>query len=358
MKGNGYTLITGGAGFIGSNLADAHLRNGEGVVLLDNLSRPGVVRNAEWLKRRYNGAARLEVGDVGDADLVKRLVSGADRVFHLAAQVAVTTSLEDPADDLRTNLVGTFNILEAARKLDRPPAILFTSTNKVYGALDGVGVEHDRDRYVFAGGREGVGEDTPLDFHSPYGCSKGAADQYVHDYARIFDIPTVVLRMSCIFGHRQWGTEDQGWVAHFARAILAGDPITIYGDGHQVRDILWVEDLVRVMRSALDRSHEVAGEVFNVGGGPSNAVSVREVVDRLSRITGRDVPVRMAGWRPGDQRVYISDTRKIRERLDWRPRVGVDEGLGRLVQWLESAEAADLPRPAAVRRASRLKAVS
>ncbi len=358
MNGKGYTLITGGAGFIGSNLADAHLRDGEDVVLLDNLSRPGVVRNAEWLKRRYDGAARLEVGDVGDSDLVERLVRGARRVFHLAAQVAVTTSLEDPVEDFRTNLGGTFNILEAARKMERPPAILFTSTNKVYGALEGFGVEHDGDRYIFAGGRKGVGEDAPLDFHSPYGCSKGAADQYVRDYARIYDVPTVVFRMSCIFGHRQWGTEDQGWVAHFARAILGDEPITIYGDGDQVRDVLWVGDLVRAMRSALDRADTTAGEIFNVGGGPRNAVSVREVVDRLGQITGRQVPLRTAAWRPGDQRVYVSDTHKIRNRLGWRPRVSVNEGLERLVAWLESSEASDAPRAPALRRTGRLKAVS
>lgn len=345
----GYTLITGGAGFIGSNLADALLADGEEVVLLDNLSRPGVVRNAEWLTRRYDGAARLEVGDVADAELVGRLVRGARRVYHLAAQVAVTTSLEDPVADLRTNLVGTFNLLEAARKMDRPPAILFTSTNKVYGALEQVGVDHAGDQYVFADGRDGIDESTPLDFHSPYGCSKGAADQYVRDYARIFGVPGVVFRMSCIYGRRQWGTEDQGWVAHFGRAILAGEPITIFGDGDQVRDILWVGDLVRAMRAALDRSDETAGEIFNIGGGPGNAVSVRQVVDRLQAITGREVPLALDDWRPGDQRVYVTDTGRLERRLGWRPQVDVDEGLGRLVAWLEEARSdRGRPRPAAM----------
>lgn len=333
----GYTLITGGAGFIGSNLADALLRDGREVVLLDNLSRPGVMRNAEWLKRRYDGAVRLEVGDVTDQPLVDRLVGGAADIYHLAAQVAVTTSMTDPREDLTTNLLGTFNLLDAARQRPRPPAFLFTSTNKIYGTLDGVGVGRDGARYVFSDGREGIDETAPLDFHSPYGCSKGAADQYVRDYARIFGVPTVVFRMSCIYGRRQWGTEDQGWVAHFGRSILAGEPVTIYGDGLQVRDILWVDDLIAAMRAAMADAAASAGRIFNVGGGPERAVSVRSVVDRLMEITGREVPVRMAEWRAGDQRIYVSDTSRIRECLGWTPRVGVDEGLDRLVAWLEEA---------------------
>ena len=304
----GYSLITGGAGFIGSNLADALLRDGKEVVLLDNLSRPGVMRNAEWLKRRHDGSVRLEVGDVTDADLVDELVEGASEIYHLAAQVAVTTSLEDPRADLTTNLIGTFNLLDAARQRSRPPSFLFTSTNKIYGALDDVGVERSGSRYVFADGREGIDETAPMDFYSPYGCSKGAADQYVRDYARIFDVPTVVFRMSCIYGRRQWGTEDQGWVAHFGRAILAGDPITIYGDGRQVRDILWIDDLVAAMRAAMRNTDDSAGQIFNVGGGPQRAVSVRDVAEHLMDLTGREVPIHMADWRAGDQRIYVSDT--------------------------------------------------
>lgn len=334
----GYTLITGGAGFIGSNLADALLRDGRKVVLLDNLSRPGVMRNADWLKRRYDGAVRLEVGDVTDAPLVDRLVEGASEIYHLAAQVAVTTSMEDPRHDLTTNLIGTFNLLDAARQRAKPPAFLFTSTNKIYGSLDGVRVERDGGRYVFADGRPGIDEAVPMDFHSPYGCSKGAADQYVRDYARIFDVPTVVFRMSCIYGRRQWGTEDQGWVAHFGRAILEGEPITIYGDGRQVRDILWIDDLVAAMRSAMSDPEAMSGRIFNVGGGPDRAVSVRAVADRLMEITGREVPVRMADWRAGDQRIYVTDTSSIQRALGWRPRVGVTDGLDRLVQWLQEAD--------------------
>ncbi len=280
----------------------------------------------------------MEVGSVADAARVRPLVQGAERVYHLAAQVAVTTSLSDPALDLSTNLQGTFNVLEAARAMAAPPPILFTSTNKVYGGLEHVAVEHAGDRYRYADGRSGVAETAPLDFHSPYGCSKGAADQYTRDYARIYGLSTVVFRMSCIYGTRQFGTEDQGWVAHFARSLLCGQPITVYGDGDQVRDLLWVDDLVRAMRAALDRIDDTRGEVFNVGGGEANAVSVRQVIDRLMEITGRRVPIRMADWRPGDQRIYVSDTVRIERVLGWRPTTSWPDGLEQLVEWLRGAD--------------------
>ncbi len=343
MRERAYTLITGGAGFIGSNLADALLRDGDEVVILDNLSRDGVDSNVRWLLDEHGGKVRVEVGDVTDARKVAALVSGARRVYHLAAQVAVTTSLEDPLQDLQTNLIGTFNVLEAARALSRPPAILFTSTNKVYGGLDDVRIERAGEAYQYADGRLGIAENSPLDFHSPYGCSKGAADQYVRDYARIFGIPTVVFRMSCVYGSRQFGTEDQGWVAHFARAVLNGDPITVYGDGCQVRDILWVGDLVRGMRTAIDRAKETPGAVYNIGGGKQNAVSVRQVIDRLMEMTGSVVPIELAPWRPGDQRIYVSDTSRAAAELGWSAVTGCDEGLRRLVEWLEeSAETLSL----------------
>jgi CDP-paratose 2-epimerase len=276
--------------------------------------------------------------DVRDRTAIAPLVRQAGTVYHLAAQVAVTTSLQDPALDLETNVLGTFNVLEAARAAPEPPAVLFTSTNKVYGGMEAVEVALADGRYGYADGRRGVGEDTPLDFHSPYGCSKGAADQYVHDYARIFGVPTVVFRMSCVYGRRQFGTEDQGWVAHFGRALLRGDPITLYGDGRQVRDILWIDDLVEAMRLATGRIGEVSGSVFNVGGGPENAVSVGGVIERLREITGRDVPVVSADWRPGDQRVYVSDTTRIGGALGWSPRTGWRAGLERLTAWLEELE--------------------
>ena len=339
MKGEGdYTLITGGAGFVGSNLADALLSAGERVIVADNFSRAGVAQNAAWLRARHGERVRVETVDVCDAPRVAALVRQSRRVFHLAAQVAVTTSLDDPRHDLQTNVVGTFNVLEAARAMREPPAVLFTSTNKVYGGMEEVAVELADGRYRYGDGRRGVSEAAPLDFHSPYGCSKGAADSYVRDYARIYGLPTVVFRMSCIFGTRQFGTEDQGWVAHFARSILAGLPVTVYGDGHQVRDILWIDDLVELMRRAMDRIDAVSSEVFNVGGGAENAVSVLGVIERLQEITGCQVPVARDGWRPGDQKVYVSDTARAERLLEWKPTTPWRAGLERLVEWLEEAD--------------------
>ena len=345
-------LITGGAGFVGSNLADALLSDGERVVVADNLSRAGVIRNAEWLRDRHGKRCRIELADVRDRKQMRALVAEAGQVFHLAAQVAVTTSVEDPAADLETNLLGTFHILEAARSLPSPPPILFTSTNKVYGGLDDAPVQLQGEAYGYRDQRAGIDEEHPLDFHSPYGCSKGAADQYVRDYARIFGLQTVVFRMSCIYGTRQFGTEDQGWVAHFARALLAGEPVTIYGDGYQVRDILWIEDLVAAMRTAMQRIDGVSGRIFNIGGGMDNAVSVRSVIDRLMQIAEVEVPVRMSEWRPGDQRVYVSDTSLATQWLDWRPTTPWEQGLEQLVAWLRDADLAVPVEPALVPVAS------
>jgi CDP-paratose 2-epimerase len=337
-------LITGGAGFIGSNLADALMRDGERVIIADNFSRDGVRSNVAWLQSRHPDLLRVEQLDVADADGVRALVRQSRQVFHLAAQVAVTTSLVDPALDLRTNVIGTFNVLEAVRTMPDPPAVLFTSTNKVYGGMDEVPVARSRGAYRYGDGRSGISEAQPLDFHSPYGCSKGAADQYVHDYARIFGLPTVVFRMSCIYGTRQFGTEDQGWVAHFARAIRRRQPLTIFGDGYQVRDILWVEDLVRAMRLAMGRMDSIAGEVFNIGGGAGNAVSVRTVIQRLQEIIGVETPSVFADWRPGDQKIYVSDTSRAEALLGWRPEVGWQSGLERLAAWLEEG-ALDVEAP-------------
>jgi CDP-paratose 2-epimerase len=339
MSARSYTLVTGGAGFIGSNLADALLADGEPVVVLDNLSRPGVERNARWLRERHPRLLRVERGDVRDRGRVAPLVAGARRVVHLAAQVAVTTSVEDPALDLETNLLGTFHVLEAARSRTDPPPVLFASTNKVYGSLPSAPAQRENGSWRYADGRAGIDETAPLDFHSPYGCSKGAADQYVHDYGRIYGLPTVVFRLSCVYGPRQFGTEDQGWVAHFARRVVAGRPVTIYGDGCQVRDVLYVADLVRAVRTALDRIDATAGRVFNLGGGAANAVSVRAVLDRLMELAGRCVPVEHGPWRPGDQMIYVSDAGRARRTFGWAPVVGWERGLERLLVWLREAEA-------------------
>lgn len=328
-------VITGGAGFIGSNLADTLLRQGRRVVIYDDLSRVGTERNLRWLRRRHPEHLVVERGDVRDASHLRRVVASADTVYHLAAQVAVTSSVDDPAHDFSVNALGTLNVLEAARALDDPPVILFTSTNKVYGDLSGVDVVKGRQRYQFADGYVGVGEEQSLSFHSPYGCSKGAADQYVSDFARIYGLPTVVLRMSCIYGPRQFGNEDQGWIAHFIIAALGGRPITVFGDGRQVRDILYIDDLIDAMDRAVHAARSTPGRVYNVGGGARNAVSLLEVFELLEALLEHPIERRYAPWRPGDQRVYVSDIERIGRELEWRPRVTKEEGVRRLVTWMK-----------------------
>lgn len=332
-----HALITGGAGFIGSNLADALAAEGWVVWIFDLLARPGVERNLAWLQERHGGRIRFVRGDIRDFPAVAEVVRQAEVIFHLAAQVAVTTSLIDPRTDFEINALGTLNVLEAARQARHRPIILYTSTNKVYGAMEDVPVVEEATRYRYADRPFGIDERQPLDFHSPYGCSKGAADQYVRDYARIYGLPTVVFRMSCIYGPRQFGTEDQGWVAHFVISAMAGRPITIYGDGKQVRDLLFVTDLIAAMRAAVERIDRTAGQVYNIGGGPENTLSIwHEFAPLLSEILDRPMePPTFGPWRPGDQKVYISDIRKAMQDLDWQPRVGVREGLTRLVEWVQ-----------------------
>jgi len=260
-------------------------------------------------------------------------------VFHLAAQVAVTTSLDEPVHDAAVNLEGTINMLEAARACRRPPKLLFTSTNKVYGALDDVRIEDVDGRYAPADDRlrtHGISEARPLQFCSPYGCSKGGADQYVIDYAKSFGLRTIVFRMSCIYGQHQQGNEDQGWVAHFAKQALAGQSITVYGDGRQVRDILFVDDLVDAMLDATARMDDLSGRAFNIGGGPSNSVSLLEVLDRIAGLTHRPPQITYDDPRIGDQRWFVSDTRRFEEATGWRPKVGVADGVARLVNWLHA----------------------
>ena len=350
----GPVLITGGAGFVGCNLAHALLNAGRAVRVLDDLSRPGVEKNLRWLRETHGDGLTFREADVRDAAAVAGAVRGCGRVYHLAAQVAVTTSLTGPVADFETNARGTLNVLEAVRGeggRGRTVPLLFTSTNKVYGDLGGVATVRDGDRRRPADAAlaaEGVNEGRPLDFRSPYGCSKGAADQYVLDYARSFGLPAAVFRMSCVYGPRQFGTEDQGWVAHFARAALRGEGVAFYGDGRQVRDLLHVSDLVRALTAALDEPGRVAGRAFNVGGGPANAASLREVVAALRGLTGAGVPVAAGPWRAGDQRWYVSDTRALRAALGWSPRVRWRAGLADLCDWL--AEHAGAARAAGPRR--------
>lgn len=346
-----HTVITGGAGFIGTNLAHRLLERGESVVVLDNLSRPGVERNIRWLREIHGDRVRLELGDVRDPYLVRDVVVRARRVFHFAAQVAVTLSLRDPLHDFEVNGRGTMNLLEALRRSSDPPSLVFTSTNKVYGALPDVDLRLSGKRYEPCDPHlraHGVGEDRPLDFHSPYGCSKGLADQYIVDYARTFDLPATVFRMSCIYGPRQFGNEEQGWVAHFLSQAMRGLPLTIYGDGKQVRDVLFVDDLVEAFLLASDKIESVAGEAFNVGGGPDHTLSLLELVDAIESMIGQRPTCSFDDWRPGDQRYYVSDYRKLQKATGWRPVVSVDEGLERLSRWLHELGGASK----AARRAS------
>jgi CDP-paratose 2-epimerase len=353
-------LITGGCGFIGTNLADRVLAGGREVLLYDNLSRPGVERNLRWLRQTHGDLVRVEAADVRDPYVLRAAVGRASAVFHFAAQVAVTTSLTNAVHDFDVNARGTLNLLEALRAQDDPPPLVFTSTNKVYGGLPDVrlrlntsngpngangsnGPNGGASRYEPADDAiraHGIGEDRPLDFHSPYGCSKGAADQYVIDYARTFGLPAAVFRMSCIYGPHQFGTEDQGWVAHFLIRALQGQPITVYGDGLQVRDVLFVDDLVDAFLLAQAAMPRVTGQAFNIGGGPGNTLSLAELLDLIARLHGRRPAVLGGAWRPGDQRYYVSDHRKMTAATGWAPRVGVDRGVRRLYEWLRETQPA------------------
>ncbi len=336
------TLITGGAGFVGTNLADRLLRSGRSVVILDDLSRPGVSDNLSWLEDTHPRRLEVHVADVRDAAALRRALVDVDQVFHLAAQVAVTTSVAEPTEDFGVNLVGTLTLLEELRRMEKPARLLFTSTNKVYGDLDDVKVQLRGSRYEprhrdYA--LRGIGEDRPLQFCSPYGCSKGGADQYVLDYAKTYDLPTVVLRMSCIYGPHQCGNEDQGWVAHFLMQAMAGAPITLYGDGCQVRDVLFVDDLLDAMSLAMAGMDRLRGQAFNMGGGPASTVSLLELVDLIADLEGRPPEVSFGPWRVGDQRWYVSDTRRFTGATGWRPRVDARQGVEALHGWLRKSRA-------------------
>ena len=331
-----YTLITGGAGFIGSNVADRLMREGRDVIVYDNLSRRGVSANIEWLASNHGSHLQVETGDIRDVTRMHSLARHAREVFHFAAQVAVTTSFEDPREDFEINVGGTLNLLEALRSQSPPPPLVFTSTNKVYGSLRDLRVRPNGTRYQPASWplRFGIDEARQLEFHSPYACSKGAADQYVLDYARSMGLPAVVFRMSCIYGPRQLGTEDQGWVAHFLNRAIHGQPLTIYGDGKQVRDVLFVTDLVDALLLAQEHMSELTGEAFNIGGGANNTLSLLELLSMIRELQGTLPPINMGEWRAGDQKYYVSNIKKFRALTRWLPRVNVRDGVAQLYQWL------------------------
>ena len=357
-------VITGGAGFIGTNLAHRLASEGERVLVFDNLSRPGVERNLKWLLETDGERVQVECADVRDPYALRRAVRNAKQVFHFAAQVAVTKSLANPRHDFDVNAMGTFNLLEALRGADEPAPLIFTSTNKVYGGLDDVAL-------TCAGGtyrpinptlrERGINESRPLALHSPYGCSKGTADQYVIDYARSFGLPAVVFRMSCIYGPHQMGNEDQGWMAHFLICALEDRPITLYGDGMQVRDVLYVDDLVNAFLAARANIGNLSGQTFNMGGGPARAVSLLELIDMIVELHGEPPHCETSDWRAGDQRYYVSDTRKFQQATGWSAKVSAEEGVQRLYQWLRRARGLDQvrapanPNRAAVRRKAALR---
>jgi CDP-paratose 2-epimerase len=339
-----YILITGGAGFVGTNVALSYLKEDQPVHIFDSLSRPGVEANIAELQERFPRHVRFTQADVRDRNEMERAVDSAKTIYHLAAQVAVTTSLQDPVDDLETNLLGTLNVLEAVRHSSAKPPVLFTSTNKVYGKLRNIQLRKRSSRWEPEDeklAQNGVAEDQPLEFLSPYGCSKGSADQYVLDYAHSYGVPATVFRMSCIYGPYQLGSEDQGWVAHFVRQAMKGEPVTIFGDGKQVRDLLFVDDLVRLMRHAQQNMDVAAGEAFNVGGGPDNCTSLLELLDQISLLLGMPVEIEWGPERLADQRWYVVNPSKAKAEFQWTPAVSIREGVRALRDWY-------LERPALV----------
>lgn len=333
-------LVTGGAGFIGTNLVHRLAADGHKVIVYDNLSRPGVEKNLLWLQENCGDRLDVRIADIRNSQMLEQAVAEAHHVFHFAAQVAVTTSLENPADDFSVNALGAFSLMDAIRKAKQPPSLLFTSTNKVYGGISECRIRKNGSRYEPVDTEmraNGLSESTPLDFLSPYGCSKGSADQYVLDFSRSFGIKAAVFRMSCIYGPHQYGTEDQGWVAHFAIQTIKNNPITLYGDGCQIRDLLFVEDLVDAFCRAREVMPEIAGQAFNIGGGPKRSVSLWELLELLRALHGGLPPITSDEWRTGDQRYYVSDTRKFHRATGWTPRHTVKEGVTRLYGWLRDS---------------------
>ena len=343
--GNWYNvLITGGAGFIGSNLAHRLVTGGHQVTVFDNLSRRGTAGNLEWLRTTLGDRFHFVRGDVRDWDAVRQATLGVDRIYHLASQVAVTLSVMNPREDFEINALGTLNVLEAARAVGEDPIVIYASTNKVHGGLDDAGIVQGPMRYSYLDLPAGVPETYPLDFHSPYGCSKGAGDQYTRDYARIYNLRTIVFRQSCIYGPRQFGVEDQGWVAYFLIAATLGRPITIYSDGKQVRDLLHVDDLIDAYEMAIAHIDVTAGRIYNLGGGPHFSLAIwAEFGPLVEELIGRPLPVTYADWRPGDQKVFIADVSRAASDFNWRPTISPAEGIPRLLDWIQSRRALFAP---------------
>jgi CDP-paratose 2-epimerase len=338
MKNIKKILITGGAGFIGINSAKYFLDKDWKVFIFDNFSRIGAKENIKWLKNNTSQKNSLEVikADIRhDSDLLKRSISRSDVVLHLAAQVAVTTSVKKPREDFEINALGAFNVLEEVRQSKNRPIVIYSSTNKVYGAMEDVRVKEIKGKYQYQDLAWGIDEKRILDFYSPYGCSKGSADQYVRDYARIYGLKTVIFRQSCIYGPHQFGIEDQGWVAWFTIASLLGKPLTIYGDGKQVRDVLFIDDLNEAYWLAIKNVKKITGQVYNIGGGPKNQLSLLELINFLEKFFNRKIEYKFDKWRLGDQPIFVCDIRKARKDFDWQPKTSVSRGLKMLMEWVK-----------------------
>lgn len=329
-------LITGGAGFIGINAASYYLKKGYKVLIFDNFSRKGSRANVATLQSQFKSQDLVVVeGNMSECKKIEELVNNVDIVLHLAAQVAVTSSVINPRLDFEINALGTFNVLEAIRISRNKPILLYTSTNKVYGGLEDLKIIEKKTRYEFGDLKQGISEDRCLDFHSPYGCSKGAADQYVRDYARIYKLKTIVFRQSCIYGPMQFGVEDQGWVAWFIIALMKNKNITIYGNGKQVRDLLYIDDLVKAYDLAIENIEKTKGQIYNIGGGAKNTISIwYEFKPLLEKLFERKIEAASSDWRPGDQPIFISDIMKAKKDFGWEPKIGVEEGIKRLYVWV------------------------
>jgi CDP-paratose 2-epimerase len=329
-------LITGGAGFIGANCAAHFAKENHKVVIFDNLSRPGSDKNLDWIKNEFK--VEFIKGDLRNfKDLVNVFNQNGkfDLILHMAAQVAVTTSVTNPRDDFEINTIGTFNLLEAMRLNNPEACLIYASTNKVYGEMDNLKITLNNGRYTYKDLVKGIDENRNLDFHSPYGCSKGAADQYCLDYYRIYGLRTIVMRQSCIYGYRQFGIEDQGWVAWFIIAAQLGKQITIYGDGKQVRDVLFIDDLIHAYELAFKNRKHLAGRVFNIGGGPEKTLSLNELIKHLEILNGRTIPLAYDDWRAGDQKVYISNVSLSESEFGWKPKTLVEDGVEKLHGWVK-----------------------
>lgn len=329
-------LITGGAGFIGANLANFYLTQGHQLTIYDNLHRPGVENNLAWLKNKHRqNSFKITLADVRNFKQLQESVKKQNLIFHLAGQTAVTTSIINPQEDFAINALGTFNLLEAVRSKNPQAVVIYSSTNKVYGALDQLRLKTLKKRYLPLG-KKSISEAEPISFHSPYGCSKGCGDQYMLDYARVYGLKTIVFRQSCIYGAHQFGVEDQGWVAYFAALVLKGKPLTIFGNGKQVRDILYIDDLLTAYDLAYKNLAKTKGKAYNIGGGINNSVSLLELIDLLTRLSGKKVKISFTKSRISDQKYFVADNSQAFRDFSFQPKISVTEGIKKLLAWLQA----------------------